>query len=137
MPMYSYRCDCGKKFTRLLKLADYQSPQFHECGHTLPALKLIEAPAVRGDYPGYECPVSGKWVEGRKAHQENLKRTGCRLFEPGETSAYQAQVRKDDEALEASIEATADQLITSLPVEKRDRLAAEMEHGLDVEIVRN
>ncbi len=137
MPMYDYRCGCGKRFTKMVKLTDFQSPQFHECGSNEPAQKLISAPAVRGDYPGYDCPVTGKWIEGRKAHQENLKRTGCRLYEPGETSAYQQQVRKDDEALEASIEATADQLITSLPVEKRDRLAAEMEHGLDVAIVRN
>lgn len=40
---------------------------------------------LAADYAGYECPVSGRWVEGRAAHQENLKRTGCRLLEPGES----------------------------------------------------
>jgi hypothetical protein len=29
-------------------------------------------PRVIGDYAAYECPVTGKMIEGRKAHQENL-----------------------------------------------------------------
>lgn len=39
------------------------------------------APIVWNDLPGYESPVSGKWVEGRKARREDLKRTGCRAWE--------------------------------------------------------
>jgi hypothetical protein len=33
------------------------------------------------DLPGYESPVTGKWVEGRKARREDLKRTGSRPYE--------------------------------------------------------
>jgi len=40
---------------------------------------------VASDYEGYQCPVTDKWIEGRYAHKENLKRTGCRLLEPGES----------------------------------------------------
>lgn len=47
------------------------------------------APRVRSfeinpDYKGYTCPITGRWVEGRAAHRENLKRHGCRVMEKGE-----------------------------------------------------
>lgn len=42
-------------------------------------------PVLLGDYEAYECPVTGKPVEGRYAHSENLKRQNCRLLEPGES----------------------------------------------------
>lgn len=41
-------------------------------------------PMVVRDYQAYECPVTGQMIEGRHAHKENLKRTDCRLLEPGE-----------------------------------------------------
>lgn len=43
-----------------------------------------KAPYVSSDYDAYDCPVTGKMVEGRAAHRENLKRTGCRILEKGE-----------------------------------------------------
>lgn len=54
---------------------------------SLPNRFDYNAPArvhLAGDYSGYTCPVSGAWIEGRAAHKENLKRTGCRLLEKGE-----------------------------------------------------
>lgn len=40
-----------------------------------------QAPQVFGDLPGYQSPVSGKWIEGRRARREDFKRTNCRPFE--------------------------------------------------------
>lgn len=39
---------------------------------------------IGSDYKGYSCPVTGKPIEGKRAHKENLKRTGCRVLERGE-----------------------------------------------------
>lgn len=39
---------------------------------------------IAPDYKAYECPVTGKLIDGRTEHRENLKRTGCRLLEKGE-----------------------------------------------------
>ena len=51
-------------------------------------------PMVMYDLPGYESPVSGKWVEGRAARREDLKRTGCRPYEGRESEAKEvAKVR--------------------------------------------
>lgn len=36
---------------------------------------------IQPDYAGYESPVTGEWIEGRKARREDLKRTGSRPYE--------------------------------------------------------
>lgn len=41
-----------------------------------PALHFIQP-----DLPGYESPIDGRWVEGRRARREDLKRSGCRPYE--------------------------------------------------------
>lgn len=115
MPVYEYRCNgqCGKRFDRFLKLVDYLEPQSC-CG--LIAQKVVSKPAVFGDIPGYESPATGKWVEGRHARNEDLKRSGCVPFEPGMREAN-ARKRKDAEkqeerAMEAAIDKVASELLT-------------------------
>lgn len=46
---------------------------------------------IQSDISSYDCPVTGKIVEGRKAHRENLKQTGCRILEPGERQNYEKE----------------------------------------------
>ena len=134
MPMYEFRCNAGHSFDRLVPLAHFHTPQTCSCG--APASRVIVAPAIRTDYPGYSCPVTGKWVEGRAAHRENLARTGCRILEPGETSAAVSRASSSDAALEAAIDSTTDALIANLSTRDKERLAAEMDSGLSAEIVR-
>ncbi|MGI9491584.1 MAG: hypothetical protein ACR2QF_04200 [Geminicoccaceae bacterium] len=56
-----------------------------------------KAPAIIGDYKTYDCPITGKPVEGRLAHRENLERHGCRLYERGETQErIQSHQRESD-----------------------------------------
>lgn len=40
---------------------------------------------ISPDYKGYDCPITGKWIDGRAEHRENLKRNNCRLLEQGES----------------------------------------------------
>lgn len=57
---------------------------------------------VQGDYEGYVSPASGKYIEGRYQHREDLKRTGCRILETGESrdpgkkliDSYNANLRR-------------------------------------------
>ena len=66
----------------------------------------IEAPYIQADLPGYESPVTGKWVEGRRARREDLLVSGCRPFEgkaaeEAEARKYRAeQERKTDQLAE-------------------------------------
>lgn len=135
MPTYSYHCPaCGNAFDRILRLAEYDSPQLCECGHE--ALKRIVAPAVRGDYAGYSCPVTGDWVEGRRAHEENLRRHGCRVLEPGEAEASRRRVAEEESAFDRRIEQTAEQLVAGLPAQKLEQLASEMQSGVTATVTR-
>tara|TARA_R110000787_G_C13367192_1_gene440537 strand:+ start:883 stop:1206 length:324 start_codon:yes stop_codon:yes gene_type:complete len=72
-------------------------------------------PKVIGDYAAYECPVTGSVIEGRRAHTENLKRTGCRLLEPGEKEANIKNGHKDymdgiDRAVDKAVDEIAAQI---------------------------
>ena len=61
------------------------------------------------EYDGYECPVTGKWVEGKHAHRENLKRTGCRLLERGEHEDMKKNGKKRfEEKIDAAVEKSVD-----------------------------
>jgi hypothetical protein len=59
---------------------------------------------IQPDLPGYESPVTGKWVEGRKARREDLLRTGCRPYEGRE------QEQKEAAKVQAANERQLDQL---------------------------
>lgn len=60
------------------------------------------------DYEGYDCPVTGKWVEGRAAHRENLKKHGCHILEKGEARDNE---RNRIEAEERTIDALAEKVV--------------------------
>lgn len=55
-------------------------------------------PILLRDYSAYDCPVTGRMVEGRAAHSENLKRQGCRLLEKGESREQSRRVQESFDA---------------------------------------
>lgn len=40
------------------------------------------APMVIPDTPGYQSPIDGKWVDGRRARRYDLESNGCVEYEP-------------------------------------------------------
>jgi putative FmdB family regulatory protein len=136
MPLYRYKCSvCRRGRDIFKKIADIDRTE--RCGYcNFEMNRQIQAPMVIGDYPGYQCPVTDRWIEGRKAHEENLRRTGCRVLEPGERESYMRNASKTDEALDRSVEESVDGFIANLPTDKRDSLAAALENGMDAAIVR-
>lgn len=136
MPLYSYKCpSCSSRQDVLkpLSLLDREEP-CQKC--TTSMQRQISPVIVRGDYAGYTCPITGTWIEGRKAHRENLAKHGCRVYEPGETSRATAARAAAEAALDASVESTVDEFIATLPSSKREQLAAELDSGLDVAVTR-
>ncbi len=74
-------------------------------------------PYISGDYEAYECPVTGKMIEGRVAHRENLKQTGCRLLERGEfEDAKKNGERYRNEKLDAAIDKSVDEIAHTLDI---------------------
>jgi hypothetical protein len=78
---------------------------------------FLRPPRVVGDYAPYECPVTGKWIAGRKQHLENLAKHGCHVLEQGEVEAEtQRRARADEEAIAAvdeAVERTAGELMSN------------------------
>lgn len=136
MPLYLYSCPtCARKREVLKPIAQLDDPV--HCLNCQGAMnRQLTAPMVRGDLPGYECPVTGAWIEGRRAHQENLAKHGCRVLEPGETAEVSRARARADAELDRSVDESVDRFIAELPTDKRDRLAAEVEGGMTAEIVR-
>ena len=135
MPTYVYRCPENHQFERILPLSRFDEVQYCPTCHA-EASRVIVAPTILGDYPGYQCPVSGNWIEGRKAHNENLARTGCRVLEPGETAQASRRAASIDQALEAKLDQTVKDLVTALSPEKKAQLEQELTRGVSAEVTR-
>lgn len=81
-----------------------------DCCQTGSAEKVLDAPRVFGDYEAYDCPITGRRIEGKKQHEENLRKHGCRLLEPGESRDYMKNFEKrKQEDLEKTIDKVVDQ----------------------------
>lgn len=61
-------------------------------------VRRAEVANVWDDLPGYESPVTGLWVEGRRQRREDLKRTNSRPWEGREQEAKEAaKVRAEND----------------------------------------
>lgn len=139
MPTYLYKCpDCRTPATIFKKLA--QLNRIELCGHCeslKPMERQVTAPAVAGDFAAYDCPITGDRIEGRKAHEANLKKHGCRVLEPGETEALKRRRASDEAQFDADVGATVDEFISTASVEKREALAIAEQSGMDVSLTRS
>lgn len=136
MPTYLYKCPaCSQSRDIIKSLSNLNRMEPCETCQT-PMERRLTAARVVSDYAGYKCPVSGSWIEGRRAHTENLKRHGCRILESGETEAFRKDRTQEESALDRSVDATVEQFYETLPTEKREALATAVQSGLDVAIER-
>jgi len=125
MPLYEFKCKtCGNHFDAFRPMSESALPLPCRCGAS--AERVLSAAAVRGDFQGYSCPVTGKWVEGRKAHEENLKRTGCHVLEKGEKEDAVRRRKASDAVLENAVANTAARLVEAMPAEKQRKLGEEL-----------
>ena len=104
MPMYTTRCgECGRTQTifRHVATRDAELPTCHGV-----MARIVEAPAVQADLPGYQSPIDGRWIEGRAARNEDLKRNNCRPWEGIATERAEAnkRVAEADAQFESAIE---------------------------------
>lgn len=76
-------------------------------------------PHVISDLPAYESPITGKWVHGRRARREDLKRNGCIEYDPGMKDDAVRRAAESDAKLERAIGETVDTIYNQWPGEKR------------------
>lgn len=137
MPLYEYRCTtCHQKHSAYRPMSESSAGSIcAECGSA--AKRVLSASHLATDYEPYRCPITDKWIDGRKAHEENLKLHGCRIFERGEKDQWLREKAEREAMFENEIEETVGREVASWPAEKQSQLAQELEHGASVEIVRN
>ena len=136
MPIYEYKCQsCGKISDHFFSIEGRLPLVSCKCGGV--AVRIISAPAVRGDYEAYQCPVTGKTIEGRKAHEENLKRQGCRVYESGEKEEMLSRKKADEASFDRQLDADVDKFVATLPTKQREQFVNEVSAGVTAEVVRN
>ncbi len=109
MPTYTAQCTaCNFKFQIYRKISNRNDPASCEkCKAS--AQRILDAPRVIADYEPYSCPITGKEIRGRRAHEENLKQHNCRVYEPGEMEEHKRyRAVEADKQLEELAEAAAD-----------------------------
>lgn len=119
MPVYSYGCGkCGREEDAFRSIeARHDGPAC--CGAKM---RIEIRPAyAQPDLPGYVSPVTGEWVDGRRARREDLKRTGSRPWEGMEAEkAEAARRRKESEAkFDRKLDEGIRRAYHQLPPEKR------------------
>lgn len=123
MPMYTCLCaKCGRKETifRHVSQRDENLPKCHG-----KMRRAVEAPAVQTDLPGYQSPIDGRWIEGRRARTEDLKRNGCRPWEGMDSERKEAVKRADaaDAEFGKKIEAGVAEVYNGMSAESQRALA--------------
>ena len=136
MPIYAYKCAfCASSRDVFKPIAELDRTEVcQQCGAGME--RRISAVAVLGDYAGYTCPITDKWIEGRRAHEENLARHGCRVYEPGEREGFVRRKAVEQEQFLETMGESAAAAVEALPSDKRERLCAEIQNGLDVGVTR-
>jgi putative FmdB family regulatory protein len=85
MPIYTYKCaSCGEVQDAFRSIANRADSPKCECGgETKPIIVPTQiAPVLGGGaMPGYQCPVTDKFVTSRRERREIMKRHG--LVEKG------------------------------------------------------
>lgn len=56
---------------------DPETGRMVEVTNTAPAEGPGKGPCIWPDTQGYRSPVTGRWIEGRAARREDLRRHGC------------------------------------------------------------
>jgi hypothetical protein len=91
---------------------------------------------IMGDLPDYTSPVDGKLVSGRAQRREDLKRTGCREYDPSERTNYMQERASDDAKLDKAVGNTVEKWFYTATPRERERIVQAMQAGTDASIIR-
>lgn len=136
MPIYEYKCSCGRSFEKLLAVADYNEPQSCKCGET--AQRQISRPLSVKVQPDlrYRSPIDGRVITTHRLRNEDLERNGCIPYEKGMREDTEARLRRSDLELDHAIDETLESEIERMPDSKREALQNEL-ISADIEFTRN
>jgi hypothetical protein len=112
MPLYSFRCLCGKRDTRFAKVEARNSPQFCSCGASM--TRVLDAPAVRPEITPYLSPVTGLPISSRAQRTEDLKRSGSIEWDPGMRADCERRQADELETTYRTVDASIDKTVAEM-----------------------
>lgn len=127
MPLYDFICQNEHRFERFVKLENFEAAQ--ECACGAPARRAISAPMFTVDQTGYNCPITGKWIGSKRAHEENLKKHDCRVLETGEKEANETRRQAAEKQFDKTIEDTVEKELSTWSSDKMEKLSNELVNG--------
>lgn len=83
---------------------------------------------LRGNsqFERYDCPITGKHITSRKAHDENLAIHGCRVVEKGENELAAKTKANADKVLELEVHTQIDADFARMTGDQKQQLANEL-----------
>lgn len=137
MPLYELTCDNGHKFDRFIKLANLDEPQTCECNAQ--ARRVISACMFSIDatnFPAYQSPTTGRYITSKTQRREDMAASDCVDYEPSLVAEQQKRIEREDAEIDRKVDEHVEKTIYEMPIEKKERLVAEVEH-FDVDVTRN
>lgn len=138
MPIYHYRCECGMDESLYQPLTTFTG--FHDCYCGRQAQVVIGAPLLVKAAPDvcYDSPIDGSPITSWDKRREDLKRNGCREYDPEMKRDYHRNLKESEAKLDKAIESTVEEAIEKLPTRKRAQLHSELtEQGMTADVVRS
>jgi putative FmdB family regulatory protein len=121
MPIYAYECrECGATRDEFRQVSErHDAPVCHG-----PMTIVICPAAVQADLPGYQSPTTGRWIEGRAARRDDLKRSNARPWEgfAAEKAESQRRLAEREAKSDAKLEKVIRETYHQLPPAKRRAL---------------
>lgn len=87
------------------------------------------------ELPSYQSPITGKWIDGRVARRNDLAASNCVEYDPGMRTEQDKRHAQEDAQLDKKVDEIVEREIYSMPTEKREKLAVELENN-DVAVTR-
>jgi hypothetical protein len=74
----------------------------------------------------YQSPIDGRPITSAKARAEDLARSNCVPYDPGQKEDYQRRIRESEVSLEKAMDETVERHIDTLSGDQREKLQAEL-----------
>lgn len=119
---WNLTCSCIGRFIK----HDKSTHTCSKCGINAYWQDACKASSFRQLDVDYDCPITGKPIRSKRAHEENLKLHGKHVLEKGELEDAKRVRKQLDDELDAKLEHTAAQLVHDLPEPMKAALEQEL-----------
>lgn len=84
----------------------------------------------------YLSPIDDRPITSKQARLQDLARSNCVPYDPDQKQDYTRRIEAQEAALEKAVDRTVESEIANMPARKREKLEAELQGGMTIDIVR-